>query len=263
MQCKNYRAIKLLTTTYKVFAKILHLRLKPYAEKILGSYQSGFRQGKSTIDQIFTLRQILEKTKEFNIETHHLFIDFRSAYDSVKRKELYIAMREFEIPEKLIRLTKMTMEKSQNSVKIQTDITDPFQTWNGLRQGDSLSCLLFNLVLEKIVRDAGIQLRGNIYYKSVQLLAYADDVDIIGRTEADIKKTFIALNEAAVKMGLQVNEEKTKYMICNENKKKIQGRTDQQLKIGENRFEKVQSFVYLGSQMNVANSEKQEINIRI
>ena len=39
--------------------------------------------------------------------------------------------------------------------------------------------------------------------------------------------------------------------------------TDQQLKIGENRFEKVQSFVYLGSQMNVANSEKQEINIRI
>ena len=53
---------------------------------------------------------------------------------------------------------------------------------------------------------------------SQQLLAYADDD--IGRTEADIKKTFIALNEAAVKMGLQVNEEKTKYMICNENKKR-------------------------------------------
>ena len=69
-----------------------------------------------------------------------------------------------------------------------THLTDPFQTWNGLRQGDSLSCLLFILVLEKIVRDADIQLRGNIYYKSVQLLAYADDVDIIGRTEADIKK---------------------------------------------------------------------------
>ena len=58
MQCKSYGAITLLTTTYKVFAKILHLRLKPYAEKILGSYQSGFRQGKSTIDQIFTLRHI-------------------------------------------------------------------------------------------------------------------------------------------------------------------------------------------------------------
>ena len=74
-------------------------------------------------------------------------------------------------------------------------------------------------------------------------MAYADDVDIIGRTEADIKKTFIAINEATVKMRLQVNEEKTKYMICNENKKKIQG-TDQQLKIGEDRFEKVQTFVY-------------------
>ena len=43
-------------------------------------------------------------------------------------------------------------------------------------------------------------------------------------------------------MGLQVNEEKSKYMICNENKKKIQGRTDQQLKIGGNRFEKVQEL---------------------
>ena len=81
---------------------------------------------------------------------------------------------------------------------------------------------------------------------------------LVGRKQT--KKTFIALNEAAVKMGLQVNEEKTKYMICNENKK-IQGRTDQQLKIGENRFEKVQRFVYLGSQMNVANSEKQEMNM--
>ena len=48
-------------------------------------------------------------------------------------------------------------------------------TQKGLRQGDSLACLLFNLALEKVVRNAGMQTSGTIFYKSVQLLAYADD----------------------------------------------------------------------------------------
>ena len=169
MLCKNYRAITLLTTTYKIFSKILYLKLLPYTQKIIGNYQSGFRQGKSTIDQIFILRQILEKTREYRIETHHLFVDFRSAYDSIKRNELYLAMKEFKIPDKLIRLVKITLENSQNLVRIQSATSEPFQKTGGLRQGDSLSCLLFNLALEKVIRDAGIQTRGTIFQRSMIL----------------------------------------------------------------------------------------------
>jgi len=77
---------------------------------IIGNYQCGFQKNRSTTNQIFMLRQILEKTKEFGTETHHFFIDFKSAYDTLKRGQLYNAMSEFNITNKLVRLTLMNMK---------------------------------------------------------------------------------------------------------------------------------------------------------
>jgi hypothetical protein len=67
-------------------------------------YQAGFQSGKSTTDQLF------EKCNEFNITTHHLFIDFKAAYDTIIRNKVYVAMSELNFPNtKLIRLTKTTL----------------------------------------------------------------------------------------------------------------------------------------------------------
>jgi hypothetical protein len=60
---------KLLNVTYKVFTKILYDRLLPQANAAVQHYQAGFQSGKSTTDQLFALRQILEKCNEFNITT--------------------------------------------------------------------------------------------------------------------------------------------------------------------------------------------------
>jgi len=79
------------------------------------------------------LRQILEKTKEFGIETHHLFIDFKSAYDTIVRGQPYNATSEFNIQNKLIRLTWMTMENTQSQVRIQSDLSDLITRKKGLR----------------------------------------------------------------------------------------------------------------------------------
>ena len=84
-ECKNYRGISVLNVAYKILSFILCERLKPFLSNIIGDYQCGFRPGKSTTDQIFTLRQILEKIREFQTDTHHLFIDFKQAYDSIVR----------------------------------------------------------------------------------------------------------------------------------------------------------------------------------
>jgi sorting nexin-29 len=65
--------------------------------------------------------------------------------------------------------------------------------------------------LERVVRDAGINTRGTIFYKSVQILAFADDMDIFGRTQKSMKEAFLSLEEAANKMNLQINRNKTKY----------------------------------------------------
>jgi hypothetical protein len=116
----------------------------------------------STIDQLQTLRQILEKTLEFQVETHHLFVDFKTAYDKVNRNQLYKAMLEFGIPSKLVRLTRATMEGTTAQVKMQNELSNSFCIGNGLRQRDSLACILYNILLEKIIHETNINQRGNI-----------------------------------------------------------------------------------------------------
>jgi Reverse transcriptase (RNA-dependent DNA polymerase) len=85
---------------YKVFAKVLYDRLLPHANAVVQYYQAGFQSGKSTIDQLFALRQILEKGNEYNIPTHHLFIDFKVANDTIIRNEVYVSMLELDFPTK-------------------------------------------------------------------------------------------------------------------------------------------------------------------
>jgi hypothetical protein len=104
LDCKKYRGICLLNVTYKVFAKILYDRLLSCVNAAVWHYQAGLKSGKSTTDQLFALRKILEKCNEFNITTHHLFIDFKAAYDTIIRNEVYIGMSELNFPTKLIRL---------------------------------------------------------------------------------------------------------------------------------------------------------------
>jgi hypothetical protein len=63
LECSNYRGVRLLNTAYKILSNILFTRISPFAENIIGNYQCGFQKNRSTTNQIFTLRQILEKTK--------------------------------------------------------------------------------------------------------------------------------------------------------------------------------------------------------
>ena len=112
--CSNYRGITLLNTAYKVLSRILFSRLRQLTDAFFGEYQGGFREGRSTTDQMFTLRQILDKFREYNLHTHHLFVDFKAAYDSVKRNKLWHIMLEYGFPTKLIKvLAQRWMDQNQ------------------------------------------------------------------------------------------------------------------------------------------------------
>jgi hypothetical protein len=86
--CSNYWIISLLSTSYRILSSIF-ARLTLYADEIIGDHQCGFWRNRSTTDQIFYIWQILEKKWEYNSTVHQLFIDFRKAYNSVRREVLY------------------------------------------------------------------------------------------------------------------------------------------------------------------------------
>ena len=91
MLCRNYRAILISCIGYKILSAILCGKLKPHLSHLIGNHQCVFRSVccQSTTDQIFALRRILDKTYEFQVETHHLFNDFKAAYDYFNQEELY------------------------------------------------------------------------------------------------------------------------------------------------------------------------------
>ena len=141
-----------MPTTYKILSSILLSRLIPYAKEIVGYHQCGFRRNRSTINHIFCIRQILEKTWEYNEEVHQLFIDFKKAYDSVRIEVLYKILIEFGILRTLVRLTNTSLTETYSRVRVGKNVSDRFPIRNGLKQGDALSPLLFNFALEFAIK---------------------------------------------------------------------------------------------------------------
>jgi hypothetical protein len=110
--CNNYRGISLQSTSYKILLTIFLSRLSPFIDEIIGNLQCGFRHNRSTTDQIFRIRHILEKKWEYYETVHQLFIDFKKTYYSVRREVLYNILIEFGVPMKLVRLIKMCLNET-------------------------------------------------------------------------------------------------------------------------------------------------------
>jgi len=94
----NYRGKALLPTTYKILSNIRLPRLTPYAEEIIGDHQYGFRRNRSATDDVFCIHQVLENKWEYSEAVHHLFVDFKKPYDSVRWEVLYNILFQFGIP---------------------------------------------------------------------------------------------------------------------------------------------------------------------
>ena len=262
LDCCNYRGITLINAAYKILSQILCRRLSPLAKSFVGPYQAGFTGARATTDQIFSLRQILEKCREYNVPTHHIFIDFKAAYDTVDREQLWQLMHDNGFPDKLTRLIKATLDRVMCHVRVSGDLAEPFESRRGLRQGDGLSCSLFNIGLEGVVRRAGIDTRGTIFNRSVQLLGFADDIDIIARGIETVKETYTRLKAEAKKIGLSMNTSKTKYMR-GRGSKEVDPPCLRPLAVDGDELEEVDEFVYLGSLVTADNDTSKEIRRRI
>jgi len=183
-----------------------------------------------------------------------LFTDFKSAYDSIYREKLFGAMMEFDIPPKLIRLVKTTMTNMQYSVWSQLE---PISTTCGVRQGDTLACLLFNTGLKKVIQDSGIQTRGTIFFKTVQIFTYANDIDLMTHTTLGLNEAFLNLEKSARNMGLVINQKTVVYMYS------VKDTTlHHDFAIGNYVFKRVDNFKYLGTMVNKMNN-RSEVNARL
>jgi len=135
-----------------------------------------------------------------------------------------------------------------------------FPIRNGLKQGDALSPLLFNFVLEYAIRRVQVNQDGLKLNGTHQLLVYADDVNILGGSVHTVKKNAEALVAATKEIELEVNSHKTKYMTVSRDQNAGRIRS---MKIHNSSVERVEEFKYLRTTLTNQNSIQEEIKSRL
>ncbi|KAK3570800.1 hypothetical protein QTP86_026338, partial [Hemibagrus guttatus] len=229
--CSNYRGIKLMSHTMKLWERVVEARLRKVVE--ICEQQYGFMPRKSTTDAIFALRILMEKYRDGQRELHCVFVDLEKVYDRVPREELWYCMRKSEVAEKYVRVVQDMYERSRTVVRCAVGQTEEFKVEAGLHQGSALSPFLFAIVMD--------QLSEEVRQESPWTMMFADDIVICSESREQVEENLERWRFALERRGMKVSGSKTEYMCVNER----EGSGTVRLQ-GEE-VKKVQEFKYLGS----------------
>ncbi|KAK3565775.1 hypothetical protein QTP86_015038 [Hemibagrus guttatus] len=245
--CSNYRGIKLMSHTMKVWERVVEARLRKVVD--ICEQQYGFMPRKSTTDAIFALRILMEKYRDGQKELHCVFVDLEKAYDRVPREELWYCMRKSGVAEKYVRVVQDMYERSRTVVRCAVGQTEEFNVEVGLHQGSALSPFLFAIVMD--------QLSEEVRQESPWTMMFADDIVICSESREQVEENLERWRFALERRGMKVSRSKTEYMCVNER----EGSGTVRLQ-GEE-VKKVQEFKYLGSTVQSNGECRKEVKKRV
>ena len=189
----NYRAIAVGSVLGKLYAVILDTRLSVCAEKNgwRAEGQAGFRAGKSTVDHVFVLRHLIESTQKSRKVLYCCFVDFRKAFDRVRRDYLIQRLAELGVHGRMLQAIIQMYWSVPLVPKLHGTVGDAIPSTCGVKQGDPLSPLLFGLFIDEFeswlrqrLPNVGVQMGR----KLVQMLLYADYREANNAARRAVKK---------------------------------------------------------------------------
>ncbi|KAK3566596.1 hypothetical protein QTP86_001080 [Hemibagrus guttatus] len=245
--CSNYRGIKLMSHTMKLWERVVEARLRKVVE--ICEQQYGFMPRKSTTDAIFALRILMEKYRDGQRELHCVFVDLEKAYDRVPREELWYCMRKSGVAEKYVRVVQDMYERSRTVVRCAVGQTEEFKVEVGLHQGSALSPFLFAIVMDQLSEEAR--------QESPWTMMFADDIVICSKSREQVEENLERWSFALERRGMKVSRSKTEYMCVNER----EGSGTVRLQ-GEE-VKKVQEFKYMGSTVQSNGECGKEVKKRV
>nr|XP_049618290.1 E3 SUMO-protein ligase PIAS2 isoform X1 [Syngnathus scovelli]XP_049618292.1 E3 SUMO-protein ligase PIAS2 isoform X1 [Syngnathus scovelli]XP_049618293.1 E3 SUMO-protein ligase PIAS2 isoform X1 [Syngnathus scovelli] len=255
--CSNYRGITLLSLPGKVYSGVLERRVRREVEPRIQEEQCGFRPGRGTVDQLYTLGRILKGAWEFAQPVHMCFVDLEKAFDRVPREVLWRVLREYGVPSQLIRAVRSLYHRCQSLVRISGSKSDSFPVRVGLRQGCPLSPILFIIFMDRISRRSrgveGVRF-GDL---SIASLLFADDVVLLASSGRDLQLSLERFAAECEAVGMRVSTSKSESMVLDRK------RVECPLRIGDEILPQVEEFKYLGVLFTSEGRMEREIDRRI
>ncbi|XP_065319948.1 uncharacterized protein LOC135927702 [Gordionus sp. m RMFG-2023] len=254
---EDWRGISLNSIIYKIFTNIILNRLKPFIERDYVDSIVSFRKGHNALEAILNLKIQIEKSIIRKRQLIIIALDFRKAFDTIIHDRLWIALEEVNTPTSLVKILKniyndysiQIIHAGHKSTKIPVKI--------GLKQGCVLSPLLFNFITNYIIKRVTKQCLAQIPIVKFNILAFADDICIIGDSISHLQLLVDMMTQVADFFGLKINIDKTKLMTS------IFSPPNMNLTIQVRKIAEVQQLKYLGVILNRKGNTKLDLIAKI
>ena len=250
----NYRGLVIGSIFSKLYSFILLERLNKYLEmkKLISNNQIGFMKGCRTSDHIFLIQTIVDKiVKKNGKKLFVAFIDFRKAYDTVDRENLFYRLSKLGISGIFLNNIKALYKKTEYLVSYKNGYLNPINSNCGIKQGCPLSPMLFNIYVDDI-SETFDQSCDPVCLTDIYLnhILYADDLVLLSMTKAGLQSSLNKVQNFAEKRNLSINVEKSKTLIFNKTGKFIK----EEFTVNYKKLDSVQNFCYLGYDTNASGS---------
>ncbi|KAI8494032.1 hypothetical protein Bbelb_283790 [Branchiostoma belcheri] len=260
--CDNYRGISLLNIVGKLFARVVLSRLQVIADRVYPETQCGFRAGRSTIDMVFSVRQLQEKCREQNQPLYLAFVDLTKAFDLVSRSGLFKLLERIGCPPKLLSIIKSFHDNMRSTVSFDGNMSEPFPILSGVKQGCVLAPTLFGIFFSLLLSYAFRSSNDGVYIhtrhdgklfnlarlraktKTIRVLLrellFADDAALASHSEQGLQRLPDCFSSACHEFSLTISIKKTVVMVQNAPCPPLITVNDSSLAV-------VDRFTYLGS----------------
>ncbi|XP_035828437.1 uncharacterized protein LOC106013237 isoform X2 [Aplysia californica] len=214
---KNWRPITLTNTDYKIFSKILAIRLQRVMPILINENQTGFLKGRSISEHIRTLDDIIYVASEKNLPGMVVSLDFQRAFDTVEKGTILATLKKFNFGEGFINMVGVLMANTECCVQNGGWLSEWLNTERGIKQGCCTSPLLFVLVAElmsiKLRNNSSISGMSTILSGEIinfcKVLQYADDTTLILKDQEDLASALLDIDSFGSISGLRLNKDKS------------------------------------------------------
>ena len=265
-ELNNWRPIAILQIFYKIYSKLVYNRISPYLFKHQSWDQHGFTLGIRIEDALLCAEVAIEHHLEFQLPMWMLSMDMRKAFDTIDHSALMQSLRSKGLPEEYISLLTILYADQKGVVNHSSE----FLIQRGVKQGDTLSAILFNCILDMAfdlwlasLTHEGIFIAHGL--SRLTNIRYADDILLYAKSLDELVSMAEGLLDEMKKIGLSLNDTKTKVLRC------FPSDEDSSINVIEIFGELIKildeedSHRYLGRQLCTSPSDRVniEVNIRI
>jgi Reverse transcriptase (RNA-dependent DNA polymerase) len=279
--CGNYRGISLLSIAGKVYATILLRRVSQQLDSKLHEAQCGFRQGRGTVDAMYTLRTVGAACGIYGVGLAKAYIDFTKAYDSINRHALWKVLKLYNVHPKLISLLQDLHSGTYAAVRLDGKVGSRFDVTAGVRQGCVIAPTLFNIFIDHVVRkaldlmlekhpDCGIKIQGQREqasglppFERIIMLMYADDLVLMSHSAEELAEMLVIIDKVASEFGMKINAAKTEVQIQrHRGEANVAAGVHVDFSVSTGVVETATDFKYLGGWVQEDGSMDKEVGVR-